>query len=102
MPDPDVVAAQGAVREAVREGWLKVVSRTRGRWRARYRNLGELRWVLTANQNWDLDPGTRLRLSRAWRGHKQTDAIEISRVFSLTVLLKRGAPRSSFVHVGID
>ena len=101
-PDPDVVAAQRAVRKAVREGWLEVVSRTRGRWRAGYRNLGELRWVLAANQNWDLDPETRHRLSRAWRGHKQMDAIEISRVFSLMVLRKSGAPRSSFVRVGID
>lgn len=93
-PDPDVVAAQRAVCEAVREGWLEVVSRTRGRWRAGYRDLAELRWVLAANQNWDLDPETRRRLSKAWRGHAQADAIEVSRVFSLTVLRKRGARRA--------
>ena len=92
-PDPDVVAAQRAVREAVREGWLEVVSRTRGRWRAGYRDLAELRWVLAANQNWDLDPETRRRLSKAWRGHGRADAIEVSRAFSLTILRKRAAPR---------
>jgi hypothetical protein len=93
-PDPDVVAAQRAVRQAIRDGWLEVVSRTRGRWRAGYRDLAELRWVLAANQNWSLDPETRRRLSKAWRGHGQADAIEVSRVFSLTVLRKRGARRA--------
>jgi hypothetical protein len=97
-PDPDVVAAQRAVGEAVREGWFEIVSRTRGRWRAGYGDLAELRDVLAANQNWDLDPDTRRRLARAWRGHGRADAIEVSRVFSLTILRKRGVRAHSSPH----
>jgi hypothetical protein len=96
------VEARDAVRRAVREGWLEVVSRTRGRWRAEYRSLAELRWVLAANQNWDLDIATRRRLSKAWRGHGRADVIEVSRAFSLTVLRKRGPRRRSLSRSGID
>ena len=70
-----------------------------GRTPAGYRRFSEedvekLRWVLAANRNWHLDPETRRLLSRAWRGHGQADAIEISRSFALTILRKRAAPRS--------
>jgi hypothetical protein len=88
-PDADVVAAHRARREAVAAGWFDVLTRTRGVWRARYRGLAEVRWLLRQNANWTLDESVRRRLSTALRRAPAGGSIEVTRVFSLVILQRR-------------
>ena len=84
--DEGLVAAQDATRRAIREGWFELVHRTRRQWRSRYANLADLERMVAANENWRLPAALRRRLTSAWVGG---DTIELTRVFSLTILRRR-------------
>ena len=88
-PDADVVAAHRARRDAVAAGWFDVVTQTRRVWRARYRGLAEVRWLLRQNANWTLDESVQRRLSTALRHAPAGGWIEVTRVFSLAILRRR-------------
>ncbi len=92
-PDPGLVGAQRGVEQVVREGWFDVVWRGRRRRVSRYRDLADLRRLISVNDNWTIDADVRRRLSAAWRDHAGQDPIEIARVFSLTILRKRARRR---------
>lgn len=77
----------------MREGWFDVVWRTRRRRVSRYRDLAELRRLVSVNDNWTLDAEVRRRLRAAWRDHVGEEPIEITRVLSLTILRKRTGRR---------
>lgn len=90
-PDPDIMAAQNAVRRVVRAGWFDVIARERVPWRSRYEDLATLDRMLALNENWGVPAATRRRLLRALGAG---DVIELSRVLSLAILRRRSGPRA--------
>jgi len=87
--DPGVAGASRAARQVVRDGWFRVLSRTRRRWTARYSDLEDLAWLESVTSSWTITPSLWKRVRAAWPRHAGPDPIEIGRVYSLTILRKQ-------------
>jgi hypothetical protein len=88
-PHLDVVAAHRARRRAIAEGWFTRIVSTHGSSRGRYPGLTELRALLRENENWEMGPDLRRRLTAAWSRRPVGASLEIRHAFSLAVLRKR-------------
>jgi hypothetical protein len=73
----------------VRDGWFRIVSRTSRLWTSRYGDIADLRWLERVNDNWTISRALWRRAEAAWPARAGADPIEISRVYSLTILRKQ-------------